>query len=79
VSKFHVDENFRLANKFSFTGTVKVDPVKTTCRAMVLVGVREEKLGKCWLLAQNWWESKQFVEMTLENFKSSNAGLYFTL
>jgi hypothetical protein len=79
LSEFHVDEDFRLVNKFSFTGSVKVDLEKTTWHAMVLVGVREDKSGQCWLLVQNWWEGKQFVEMTLEYLKSSNAVLHFSL
>jgi hypothetical protein len=44
---------------------------------MVLVGVREDKSDQAWLLLQNWWEGKQFVDMTLEHLKSSNAVLFF--
>jgi hypothetical protein len=79
VTKFHVDDNFRDSDNFSFTGSVDIDTTKTTGHAMVLVGVREDKLGQGWFLLQNWWEGKQFVEMTLEYLKSSNALLYFPL
>jgi hypothetical protein len=78
VTKFHVDDNFRNSSNSSFSGTVAIDKTKTTGHAMVLVGVRIEKSGQCWVLLQNWWEGKQFVEVTLEYLKSSNAFIYFT-
>jgi hypothetical protein len=78
VTKFHVDDEFRDSDECSFTGSVEVDTSKTSGHAMVLVGVREDKSGQCWLLLQKWWEGKQFVEMTLEYLRSSNAVLYFT-
>jgi hypothetical protein len=31
------------------------------------------------LLLQNWWEGKQFLEMTLEHLESGNAELIFPM
>ena len=80
VTKFHVDDDFRDRDrgdkKFSHDGKVTLDPEKTSGHAMVLVGVREDTTGKCLLWLQNWWDYKQFVEMSLEYFRSSQS-LYF--
>jgi hypothetical protein len=78
VTKFHVDSEFRNSSNFTHTGSVDLDTSKATGHAMVLVGVREDKSGQGWLLLQNWWEGRQFLEMTLEYMKSSNAVLFFT-
>jgi hypothetical protein len=77
LTKFHVDQDFRAYNKFSYSGLVTVNPKKKKGHAMVLVGARVDSLGKCWLLVQNWWGYKQFVEMTLEYLQSSKAVLHF--
>lgn len=53
------------------------DTSKTTWHA--IVGVPEDKPVQCWLLLQNWWEGKHFLETTLEYLKSSNAELIFPL
>jgi hypothetical protein len=63
VTKFHVDEEFRDPDTFSFTGSVGIDAWTTN---LILVGVREDKPGQGWLLFQNWWEGKQILEMTLD-------------
>jgi hypothetical protein len=80
VTKFYVDNKFRDSDSFSFMGSVDIviDRSKTTRHAMVLVGVREDKSGQGWLLLQNSWEGKHFVEMTLEHLKSSKSELIFT-
>lgn len=78
VTGFYVDDDFCLTDKYSHTGSVTVDPKKKTRHAMVLVGVRKERsTGIVWLLLQNWWKEKQFVQVTLEYFQSSKSTVYF--
>jgi hypothetical protein len=43
--------------------------------AMVLVGVRLEGSEVCFLL-QNWWQQKQFVELTADYLKASGAAIH---
>jgi len=38
---------------------------------MVLVGSRSDENKKLFLLLQNWWLRKQFVEVDLEYFEAS--------
>jgi hypothetical protein len=77
VTRFHVDDNFRLPGELSYDGQVEIDPNKKAGHAMVLVGVRKDLSGNCWILLQNWWTKKQFVEVTLQYLKSSYSVLFF--
>lgn len=80
VTGFHVDAEFKEKERFSYSGRVAVDPNKKTGHAMVLVGFRKERAtGEVWLLLQNWWKDKQFVEVTLEYFQSSKTIIYFPM
>jgi hypothetical protein len=45
VTKFHVDDEFRNSDEWSFTGSVEVDTSKTSGHAMTLLGLREDKSG----------------------------------
>jgi hypothetical protein len=45
--------------------------------SMVLVGVRQDEMGNQYVLLQNWWKHKQFVECDAEYFSSSGATIYF--
>jgi hypothetical protein len=79
VAKFHVNAAFRDDQNLSHTGTIKLpkDDKDRRLHAMVFVGVREDVGGTVWLLLQNWWKGKQFVEVTLEYLQSSGAILKF--
>ena len=77
VTQFHVDKKFQAPNRLSYDGRITIEPNKKSGHAMVLVGARKEGDGKCWLLLQNWWKGKQFVEVTLDYFKTSQSVLYF--
>jgi len=79
VTKFHVDEDFKAESKFSYTGQVTINDNKDTGHAMVLVGARKDASGQWWLLLQNWWATKQFVQVSLEYFKTSQSVVYFPM
>eukprot|EP00039_Didymoeca_costata_P025900 m.14497 g.14497 ORF g.14497 m.14497 type:complete len:110 (-) comp5110_c0_seq2:152-481(-) len=44
--------------------------------AMVLIGARKSE-GKHYFLLQNWWKTKQFVEVDEEYLEYSQATVYF--
>jgi len=50
---------------------------KIGAHAMVLVGTRTDSNNKLYLLLQNWWLKKQFVEVDVDYFKACGASLWF--
>lgn len=52
--------------------------VDTAQHAMVMVGYRiDPSSGKVLLLLQNWWISRQFLEVDEDYFNYSKARLFF--
>jgi len=45
--------------------------------AMILIGARTDQKGKKLFLLQNWWKSKQFIEVDEEYLKHSFPTLYY--
>jgi hypothetical protein len=50
---------------------------KCGTHAMVLLGVRIDSTGKLWFLLQNWWEGKQFVEVSEDYWSAVTARAFF--
>jgi hypothetical protein len=75
VSRFHVDEAFGNQSLSVHTGNVSVCNSSDT-HAMVLIGTRRTESGEVRFLLQNWWRSKQFVEVSFSYLDSSNAVLW---
>ena len=74
VSGFRIEPRFHSA-AWSFDGTFFGPSV--SAHSMVLVGVREDVHGKKWVLLQNWWLGKQFLECDETYFKSAGATVSF--
>ena len=59
-------EDFSKPNKFQYTTFPEMDKTKKTemgGHSMLLVGVRQDEANQAFLLLQNWWEGKLFVEV----------------
>lgn len=61
ISGFVVHDDF-LENKLSYDGVPQGDVVGT--HAMLIIGARRDLDNKLWFLVQNWWDSKQFVQIS---------------
>ena len=67
VSEFQVHYNFLDRKRFIYTG--KPAGALKGLQATVLIGTRvDSKLSHCFLL-QNWWETKQFMEVDIHFHK----------
>jgi len=70
VSNFHVYGDFLETNVHHHHGLPNFDDFKGL-HSMVIVGWKQETIQekeKIFLLMQNWWKSKQFVEMDSEYY-----------
>jgi hypothetical protein len=74
VSAFRIHEDFMSTSKLSFVG--KPVGAYLGLHAMVLIGVRESRSGKRFLL-QNWWRTCQFVEVDLDYLRACRAQISF--
>jgi len=70
VTGFHVDDD-----EFRNTSTRK--PVTSWFWSAIAKNEKTQEVVSAWLLLQNWWRNKQFVEVTLEYFQSSKSTVYF--
>jgi len=75
VSNFAVYDDFRDQSIHKHYG--KPMGKKIGGHAMVLVGTRTDSNNKLYLLLQNWWLKKQFVEVDVDYFKACGASLWF--
>ena len=75
VAYFRVDEDFCDKDMLRHIGPRDKKQVLGK-HAMLLVGHRQESDKKL-LLLQNWWRSKQFIEVDAEYLESTRTILYF--
>jgi len=75
VSCFEVHEDFLNTHKHKHKGQPKGNHIGN--HAMALVGHRTSGRGKLYLLLQNWWKNKQFIEVDLNYLKNCNAIISF--
>jgi hypothetical protein len=73
VSGFVVHEDF-LENKNSYDGAPQGDVVGT--HAMIIIGTRRDTENRLWFLVQNWWDSKQFVQISKSYLVNCRAVCY---
>ena len=52
-------------------------PVTTETHAMLLIGIRIDEQNRRWCLLQNWWESLQLVEVSLEYLGNCKSNFSF--
>lgn len=75
VCQFKVYDDFRRPNKFLYHQSPQgINPVG---HAMILVGFRTDSQDNVFLLLQNWWKEKQFVEVTPSYLADCGATVYF--
>lgn len=80
IGSFNVGSDFLEPDKFSYDGKPIFEKGNTdVSHAMVLIGARLDRKGRCWLLVQNSWHSKQFVEMSLDYFHACNPQVHFPM
>lgn len=78
VSNFAVTSVFKARGKVSYSGIPEGDEddyEKT--HAMVLIGMRKTADGNYYMLLQNWWASKPFVEVSSEYLSYCGAKIHF--
>lgn len=75
VNHFRVTEDFEKDGKFSYEGRANIEHCGS--HAMLCIGMRKDSSGVWWLLLQNWWEEKQFVEVTWDYLHSCFGDLRF--
>jgi hypothetical protein len=75
VSNFAIHEDFKEVNQFQYSGSPQGKALGG--HAMVLVGLRVGDDRKVYLLLQNFWITKQFVEVDFEYFHKVGAALSF--
>jgi hypothetical protein len=71
ISGFVVHEDFLMENKHSHDDEPQGDVVGT--HAMIIIGTRRDTENRLWFLVQNWWDSKQFVEISKRYLVNSRA------
>ena len=76
VVGFQVEKEFH-SDQSTHKGSFVSDEVIGS-HSMIVVGYRVEKdTGKAFVLCQNWWYKKQFVECDTEYFRNSTATILF--
>ncbi len=75
VTGFQIEKDFQKSNQSKHHGKILGEIIGS--HSMVLVGFRQDELGNQFVLLQNWWKHKQFVECDAEYFSSSGATIYF--
>jgi hypothetical protein len=80
ISGFTVTESFtRDRDQYQYSGHITDMRDEDEKHAMVLVGARVDNDGKSWFRIQNWWPSKQFLEVDYQRLVDSGASLNFVL
>lgn len=77
VSSFSVYNGFTDTTNRHHHGKPKKMPKGVPLHAIVLVDARKDADGKTFLLLQNWWPKKQYVEVDDEYFRACGAQLSF--
>jgi len=75
ISGFDVYEDFQIPTKRHYYGNHSGQYVGL--HSMALVGYRKATNGSEYFLLQNWWKSKQFVEVDLSYLYNSNPMIAF--
>jgi hypothetical protein len=76
VAEFEVFSDFYSEpNLYSYDG--KPTGQSIGHHAMVLIGARTDSNDRRWFLLQNWWQKKQFVEVSEEYLEACGATVYF--
>jgi len=78
VTNFAVTTVFKARGMHSYSGMPngEEDEYEKT-HAMLLIGMRKTNDGKYFLLLQNWWESKPFVEVSSEYLAYCGGKIHF--
>ena len=76
VSQFEVYPSFINGPSVVHHGKIKGEQ-REGHHSMVMVGWRKDDNDNTYLLLQNWWKKKQFVEVDRKYFKSCNTQIYF--
>ena len=74
VAEFKVEPAFRDSEHVSFKGEARQEPIGL--HAMTLVGHRKER-GQHLFLLQNWWRSRQFIEVSADYLAAARAVVTF--
>ena len=75
VSGFSTNAAFKRTTAFSFLDADRSHTDEDGSHAMALVGWRHAGTGDIRFLLQNWWKSKQFIEVNLAYLASRRASL----
>jgi hypothetical protein len=76
VSCFRVHEDFNDLNVLTHKGITKGEYVGL--HSMLIIGYRHDaENNKDYFLLQNWWTSKQFIEIDLAYLKACKPLIYF--
>lgn len=76
ISQFNVHKDFMCVNTRSHFGAVCKQNKKIGLHSMLLVGYRKDDNDHLIFLVQNWWMTKQFVEMDAAYLQSCGADLW---